>query len=892
MKDNKLNNFSEKASAKNTEQILAEFSVSLQSGLSENQIIASKNTHGENVLPVARQKPAWLRFLLQFSQPLVLILIASALITLFLKEYTDSGVIFGVVLLNAIVGFIQENKAIASLEALKKSMQTEAVVVRNGIQTKINAADVVVGDIVFVQSGDKVPADMRLCYVKDLQAVEASLTGESLPVQKKSEVLREATSLGDLKNMAFAGTYITYGQALGLVTAVGIGTEIGKISRLIAEAEQTETPLSKKISSFSQIMLYIILLMAAISFGFGYFHGMPLIDNLLAAVALAVGAIPEGLPAAMTTILAIGVKRMAEQNAVIRKLPVVETLGSATVICSDKTGTLTENQMTVEQIYAPDALFKISGTGYKPEGAFFKGGKPAAIPQNIKNCLQAGILCNDSRLTEESGIYGAQGDPTEVALIVAAKKAGIAAADYERLDSIPFESQNQFMAVLVKNSNENTVFIKGSVEKILEMCNFAAAENGANAELDAEKIQQTVEKMASEGLRVLAFAAKKLEKDSVVKEDIAENCTFLGLQAMIDPPRAEAIESVKVCKEAGIVVKMITGDHAVTAQAIAKKLGIAEESSGNAGITGKMLENMNEAEFDECVIKNNVFARVSPEQKYKIVKSLQKQKNVVAMTGDGVNDAPALRQADIGVAMGITGTEVSKEAADMILTDDNFFTIRAAVEEGRGTYDNLIKFILWTLPTNFGEGLVLLTAIFLNITLPILPVQILWINMTTAGFLGLTLAFEPKEKGIMQRKPRKPETGIFSNILIFRLLYVSILLTIFAFGFFEYSQSAGVSLAASRTLAVTAFILSEIVYLFNCRTLHLNTHKIGLFGNIWIWAGAGLMLLFQAAFIYLPAMNAIFESAAFPTAYWLPLGVSMLILYLIVEIEKYFTLKM
>jgi Ca2+-transporting ATPase len=769
-------------------------------------------------------------------------------------------------------------------------MQMEALVIRDGLQEKINANDVVVGDIVVIQSGDKVPADMRLCKVKDLQTVEASLTGESLPIQKKSEVLKEVGALGDLKNMAFAGSYVTYGQATGVVTSVGVNTEIGKISKLIAEADELETPLGKKIAAFSQTMLYVIMGAAVLTFVIGYFHGTPFIDNLMAAVALAVGAIPEGLPAAMTTILAIGVKRMAEQNAIIRKLPVVETLGSATVICSDKTGTLTENQMTVEQIYSPDRFIFAEGVGYKPEGKLTENGKPAEkLPVNISRCLRAGFVCNDSRLLENAGVYAAQGDPTEVALIVSAKKGNLDSADFKRLDSIPFESQNQFMAVLAQEGEEKMAYLKGSAEKILERCARAMDENGNLIPLDENRVHEVVDKMASQGLRVLAFAQKKFDKNQIRIEDLNEDCVFTGLQAMIDPPRAEAIESVRVCKEAGIVVKMITGDHAVTAQAIAVKLGIAEDTEGRAGITGKMLEAMSEKEFENCVVQNNVFARVSPEQKYNIVKSLQRQHNVVAMTGDGVNDAPALRQADIGVAMGITGTEVSKEAADMVLTDDNFYTIRAAVEEGRGTYDNLIKFILWTLPTNFGEGLVLLVAVLLNVTLPILPVQILWINMTTAGFLGLTLAFEPKEDGIMQRKPRNPKASIFSRVLTVRLIYVSVLLTVFAFGLFEWSQSLGASLAQSRTLAVTVFVMVEMAYLFNCRALHMNTHKIGAFSNIWVWAGSIFMFLIQLLFIYLPSMNKIFESEPIEAHYWLPMIASMAIVYIIVEVEKVFT---
>jgi Ca2+-transporting ATPase len=621
----------------------------------------------------------------------------------------------------------------------------------------------------------------------------------------------------------------------------------------------------------------------------------------MAAVALAVGAIPEGLPAAMSITLAIGVARMARRKAVIRRLPAVETLGSTTVICSDKTGTLTENQMTVQEIRVSDARYEVSGTGYSPEGQILQNGEPlnASGSAALEECLKAGLLCNDSVLLVKEGRWTVQGDPTEGALIVSGGKGAISTRElseqFPRLDSIPFESERQYMATLhVRTDNDSrSAYIKGSIENILERCVNALDSAGGIVPLDKNHVQSEVEDMAAKGLRVLAFARKDLPSDTENLEHshVASDLTFLGLQAMIDPPRGEAISAVKACKMAGIHVKMITGDHALTASAIAAKMGLTHTSVSGPSlcgvITGKALAELSDKQLIDAVDGAAVFARVDPEQKLRLVQAIQARGHIVAMTGDGVNDAPALKRADIGIAMGITGTEVAKEAADMVLTDDNFATIEAAVEEGRGVFDNLTKFIVWTLPTNIGEGLVILAAIMAGVMLPILPVQILWINMTTAVLLGLMLAFEPKEPGIMTRLPRNPKTPILTGELIWRILIVGALLLTAAFGLFKYELMMGASLAEARTVAVNVFVMVELFYLFNCRSLDKSMFQLGLFSNPWLFGGVTLMVALQLLYTYLPAMNWMFHGAPIGVEAWGRIVAAGLGVYMLVGLEKW-----
>ncbi|MBU4033192.1 MAG: HAD-IC family P-type ATPase, partial [Proteobacteria bacterium] len=691
----------------------------------------------------------------------------------------------------------------------------------------------------------------------------------------------------------------------GIVAATGDATEVGRISKLISAAEALATPLTRKISEFSNVLLYVILGLAGLTIVVGLLRGQTFLDMFMAAVALAVGAIPEGLPAAVTITLAIGVSRMAKKRAIIRKLPAVETLGSTTVICTDKTGTLTENQMTVQEIVAGGVSYTVSGTGYNPLVGAIDNLEDAADPgisPALRECLRAGFLCNDSLLVEEEESWQVQGDPTEGALLTAARKGGLGPETWTvnpRLDTVPFESEHQYMATLHDGGlgAPRLVYLKGAVEAVLARCGTQLDRMGNPVPLDAAEIQAAVESMAAKGLRVLAMARAEMAPETwaIHHADLPTTMVFLGLQGMIDPPRPEAVAAVKICQSAGIRVKMITGDHPVTAAAIARQVGLYNLGSirgdGVPVLTGAELEKLSDSEFIDRAEDTVVFARATPEQKLRLVEALQARGQVVAMTGDGVNDAPALKRADIGVAMGITGTEVAKEAADMVLTDDNFSSIEAAVEEGRGVFDNLTKFIVWTLPTNLGEGLVILTAVFLGVTLPILPVQILWINMTTAGFLGLALAFEPKEPGIMLRPPRQPNSPILTNSVIFRITLVSFLMLAAAFWLFYWELSDGASLAEARTAAVNAFVMVELFYLFNCRSLEKSIFKLGFFSNLWVLGGSVTMFLLQLAYTYLPVMNRLFQSAPIGLAVWGKTVVAGVLVFVIIEIEKKLWLK-
>ncbi|TFG43537.1 MAG: HAD family hydrolase [Syntrophobacterales bacterium] len=813
-------------------EVVGSLRTDLISGLDPDNAARRLAEFGPNRLTPARTQGPLLRFLLQFYQPLVMILLAATVVTLSVGEYIDAGVIFTVILANAIIGFAQESKALKAIDALTRSMTSSALVVRGGERKRIAAEDLVAGDIVFLQSGDKVPADLLLFECRELRIAESALTGESLPVPKEEALVEESTLLADRHNMAYSSTLVIHGAGKGVVVATGDQSEIGQINRMIASAEVIDTPLTRKIKHFSGVMLYVILALSAVTFVAGSLHGHRWIDMFMASVALAVSAIPEGLPAALTITLAIGVGRMAKRNAIIRKLPAVETLGSTTVICSDKTGTLTQNQMTVTQMFAGGARYSVSGVGYAPEGKITSEAKglPPESNRALTELLTAGALCNDSQLLKTAEGYRVEGDPTEAALLAAAAKSGIlpeeAVRRLPRIDAIPFESARQYMASLHDSGpgRPKLLYVKGSIESICMDCSLGYGADGDPAVVDPREIHGVVEEMAAAGLRVLAFACKEMPPDAsrIQHEDLAEGLQFIGLQGMIDPPRPEALKAVQNCQNAGVLVKMITGDHAGTAAAIGRQLGLCGESCAmptEEVLTGRDLAAFSDVQLVDAAEHTAVFARVTPEQKLRLVEALQRRQHVVAMTGDGVNDAPALKKADIGVAMGINGTEVSKEAADMILTDDNFATIEAAVEEGRGVFENLTKFITWTLPTNGGESLALMVAIFLGLDLPVLPLQILWINMTTAVLLGLMLAFEPKEPGIMERAPRDPKTPILTSTLVFRITMVSVLLMLGAFGMFKLEMARGGNVFLARTLAVNLFIFGELFYLFNCRSL-------------------------------------------------------------------------
>lgn len=875
-----------------SKEVVQIFETDIEDGLGSFSVKHKEEFFGKNILKQKEQSSLFVKFFLQFHNALIYILLAASFVTGYLEHWIDSGVIFGVVIINVIIGFVQEIKATEAIESLKNMMTTQAVVIRDSKKSSISSSELVPGDIVLLESGSKVPADLRLLEVNSLKVDESMLTGESLPSSKVNQIFNQDVTLNDRKNMVYSGTFVTYGRAKGVVVATANYTEIGKIAHLIDNTTSLETPLTKKISSFSKILLVVILALAALTFAIGVLRENSLIDTFLASVALAVGAIPEGLPAALTITLAIGVSRMAKKNAIIRKLPAVETLGSVTTICSDKTGTLTQNKMSVTDIYCSGAEYSITGSGYEPIGEFRVGESLVeSFDKNLLELLEIGYLCNESYLVKDEEQYRVNGDPTEGALIVCALKSGNDEHYYntlhKRLDILPFESDRQYMATLHALESENIIYLKGSVEKTLDVCRFEQVGEEL-IEIDKAKINAIADKYASHGLRVLAVA-KKLTKDiTLLDETLKDEFVLVGLQAMMDSPREEAIVAIEECHEAGINIVMITGDHAMTAFSISKMMHIIPDDAifEESVLRGSELFALSDEELIERVAHVNVYARVEPEQKLRIVDALQARGEIVAMTGDGVNDAPALKQADIGIAMGKGGTEVAKEASDMILSDDNFSTIAHAVKEGRNVFDNLIKFITWTLPTNLGEGLVILFAIIFGISLPILPVQILWINMATAIMLGLMLVFEPNEENIMKRGPREPNQALLTKSMIVQMLVVGFYMLITAYGMFYYHISNGYSIEYARTVAVNIFVFIEIFYLFNCKEIVKSVFKTDIFNNRYLLMGVGVMTLSQVLFTHSSFMNSMFQSRGLELSSWgliLLLSASVII---IVEIKR------
>ena len=872
--------------------------VDLKTGLSATEAKQRQDRFGLNRITPHRDTPAWRKLIRQCHQPLLYILLFASAITAFLSHWVDASVIFGVVFINVIVSYLQESKAEKAVACLTQWVMTPTTVRRDGRQERIDSEELVPGDVVLLQPGGKVPADLRLFHVRSLQVDESALTGESMPVHKHTDALALDTVLADRNNLAFAGTLVTAGQAEGVVWAVGDRTETGRLAWLIAEAVDLSTPLTQKIAHFSGWLLRVILALAGATFAIGVARGEPAVEMFMAAVALAVGAIPEGLPAAVTIVLAIGVARMAKRRVIIRKFPVVETLGSTTVICSDKTGTLTKNQMTVREIFAGGTLYEVTGEGYEPKGSIQLEGagiEVAAHPA-LAECLLSGALCNDSLLVRlESGRLQMHGDPTEAALLVAAEKGGLFHAAVHqaspRLDMIPFEPEHMFRATLHDAFEARVIYKVGAVERLLDRCVDALDDQGGLGPLDRAAVHRAVEQMAQRGLRVLAFARRRMEVDHARLEHshVAAGLTFLGLQGMMDPPRPEAIAAVHRCQQAGIAVKMITGDHLATARAIARQIGLAGgDSDPPAALSGRDLEKISDAQLPELAARTAVFARMAPEQKLRLVRALQSRGDIVAMTGDGVNDAPALKQADIGVAMGISGTDVAKGAADMILTDDNFASIEAAVEEGRGVFSNLTKFIAWTLPTNSGEALVLLTAIVFGTVLPALPVQLLWVNLTTSLLLGLMLVFEPKERELMLRPPRDPRRPLLTFALCLRTVIVSLLMLAGSFWLFFWELKVeGAELATARTAVVNVIVLVQLAYLFNCRSLSHSLLRIGLFSNPWILVGALAMVAAQLLFTYAPPLNLLFQSAPLGIESWIRITAVAAVVFAAIEFEKW-----
>ena len=858
-------------------------------GLSSDEAAERLLRHGLNRLTETPGKPAWKRFAEQLMQPLVLVLIAAGLVTSALGEWVDASVIFGVVLVNAIIGYWQEAKAEGALAALARSVATPVTVRRDGQRLKLDAAQLVPGDVVLLAAGDRVPADLRLVHQRELHADESLLTGESLPVDKNTATMPDDTPLAERRNMTYAGATIIAGQGAGLVIATGDATETGRIAGLIASAPELATPLTRKMATFSNWLLWAIGGLALLTVAVGLARGAPPFEMFMAAVALAVGAIPEGLPAAVTVTLAIGVGRMAKRRAIIRRLAAVETLGSTTVICSDKTGTLTENAMTVRALYCGSQHFSVSGHGYNPQGEIRHDETIAASAGAQRECLVAGALCNDAGLAKSGHHWTITGDPTEAALLVVARKGGFDEntlnALFPRQDELPFDARRQYMATVHTIDGQQVVYVKGALERLLPRCVDQLAADGQSEALDRAHIEAIVEGFAGQGMRVLLLARRVLPDDKALSDECLQGLSLIGVVGMIDPPRKAVISAIRNCHSAGIRVKMITGDHAVTALAIARQIGLTAEQA----LTGRELALLDENALTLAAHETDVFARVEPEQKLRLVRALQSRGEVVAMTGDGVNDAPALKQANIGIAMGLGGTEVAKEASAMVLTDDNFASIEAAVEEGRGVWDNLVKFITWTLPTNFGEGLVIVAAILFGSSLPITPLQILWINMTTAVLLGLTLAFEPIERGIMHRPPRRLETPVLDSALIRRIVLVSLLLLAGAFGLYLRELEQGRSLAEARTVAVNVFVMVEMLYLFNCRSLTRSFWTLGIFSNLWVWGGIASMIVLQLMLTYWTPLSTTFQTAPIGLVQWLEIIAFALFSSLIIALEKYWT---
>ncbi len=865
-------------------------------GLTTEEAARRLADFGPNRLPEARAGNPLLRFLHQFHNVLIYVLIAAGLVTALLEHWVDAGVIFAVVILNALIGFVQEGKAESALKAIQQMLSINAMVLRDGRKTLIPAEELVPGDVVFLQSGDKVPADLRLFQVKGLQVQEAALTGESLAVEKTVDPVPEEAVVGDRRCMAYSGTLVTHGQASGLVVATGADTEIGRISVLVSKTESVTTPLLRQMAQFGRWLTIVILGIAAFTFAFGMLvRDYMAAEMFLAAVSLAVAAIPEGLPAIMTITLAIGVERMARRNAIIRKLPAVETLGAVSIICSDKTGTLTRNEMTVRTISTASKLFQLTGTGYDPHGGILSPDAGSLDTQDealLQQILLAAILCNDSVLEHSDDEWTVQGDPMEGAILVAAMKSGldieVEKKRYPRTDLIPFDPEHRFMATL-NHSHTGTAFIylKGAPEQVLEMCSGQNSGNGDQA-LNKAYWLDRIEEMAPQGQRVLAIAYKPAAARSseLTFADVENDLIMLGLFGFIDPPRQEAIEAVQSCHRAGIRVKMITGDHSATALAIARQLKLRNMDKV---LTGREIDAMSEQELRQQVQNIDVYARVNPEHKLILVRLLQQHGLIIIMTGDGVNDAPALKRADVGIAMGRNGTEAAKEAAEMVLADDNFASITAAVEEGRTVYDNLKKALLFILPTNGGQALIILAAIMLGFhQMPLTPVQILWVNMVISVTLALSLAFEPPEKNAMQRPPRDTSKPILTVYLLWRITFVSIILMGGTFGLFLWDTGQGASIEHARTVAVNTLVMFQVFYLLNSRYITTSIFNWERFtGNPYVLIAITVLIILQIGFTYLAPMQAMFGTTAIDFFTWVRIvAVSSLVLFL-VELEKY-----
>ncbi|WP_409363047.1 HAD-IC family P-type ATPase [Bradyrhizobium lablabi] len=875
------------------DEVVTRLATSSERGLDPAEATVRLQKYGPNRLPEGRKRGPFARLLAQFNNVLVYVLLAAGFTKLMLNLWVDAAIIFGVVVLNALLGFIQEGRAEKALDSIRNMLSAEARTVRGGETRMIPAEQVVPGDVVLLESGDKIPADLRLFETKNLRTEEAALTGESVPAEKRVDAVPANATVGDRECMAFSGTMVVSGRATGLVVATGNETELGRINQLLADVSPLETPLLRQIKKFGYAITAAIGLISVLIFAYGkWVRGMDFVELFQAVVGIAVSLIPEGLPALITITLAIGVQRMAQRNAIIRRLPAVETLGSVSRICSDKTGTLTLMEMMVVSAVTAEGAYQITGNGYSPEGEVKKDGQPAGKDAVLALMGRVSVLCNDAELFQEESTWKVEGDPTEGALYPFAAKLGLdrqtEQAASPRIDAIPFESEHKFMATLHRTvGGEQVLLVKGAPEVIIEHCDRQQTSDGQSSPLDREHFLKQSDRLAAQGERVLALAwlqDPNVKAGSLTAADLPRTLVLLGLIGLLDPPRKEAIEAVKECHGGGIRVTMITGDHKITAAAIAKMLGLGD---GKTAITGAEIEDMDTATLQERVRGVDVFARASPEHKLRLVKAIQANGQIVAMTGDGVNDAPSLKKADIGVAMGIKGTEVTKEAAGMILADDNFASISAAVKEGRTVYNNIEKAMLFLLPTNVAQALVIAVAIFVGFTMPITAPQVLWVNMVTSVALGLVISFEPHEIDVMHRPPRVVDRPIVTGFGIWRIIFVGLALLAYTLLAFFWMKAHGASDGLARTVAVNAITIGQVFYLLNSRylldsSLSLKAHM----GNAYLPLGIIAVVILQLFFTYAPPVQAMFGNESVPLWVWPWLLSGGLLFFLVVEAEK------
>ncbi|MFD2742864.1 MULTISPECIES: cation-transporting P-type ATPase [Sphingobacterium] len=881
--------------AQDVDTVLTKLGADSLEGLKKATVDKLLEKHGRNELPQKKKESTFIRFIKHFHDVLIYVLLAAAVVTTILGHYTDTIVIILVAIINAAIGFVQEGKAEKALESIKGILSLKATVLRDGKREEIDATEVVLGDIVLLSAGDKVPADLRLFESDNLKIEESALTGESESSEKNTEPLEEDIDLGDRNNMAYTSTTVTNGTGKGVVTAIGKNTEIGKINQMMSDVTQLTTPLLRQTAQFGKTIALATLVLAAATFAYGYYlRDYDTEELLMSVIGLAVAAIPEGLPAILSIILAIGVQNLAKRNAIVRNLPSVETLGSVSVICSDKTGTLTRNEMTVKNLVLTDEQYEVTGIGYSPEeGEIQQNEKTVKVEEedNLQELLRCIYICNEASLDQDkNGEWSIKGDPTEGALVTVYEKSGLEKEKPKRESTIPFDSDYKYMATLIEQDGEGVVYVKGAPDRLIEMANKQLGKDGEEIDMDASYWEKQVSALAKEGKRLIAAAYKKMPSSGskIDHDEVEDGLVMIGLAGIIDPPRDEAIEAIKVCSDAGIRVKMITGDHVDTAKAIGKEMGIGD---GEKACRGADLEKMNDEEMRNAVKEYDIFARTSPEHKLRLVEALQAEGRICAMTGDGVNDAPALKKADVGIAMGIKGTEVTKDASQMVLADDNFRTIVDAVEEGRRIYDNLKKTILFILPTNGAESLLIMASILFGYIMPMTPLQILWVNMVTSVTVSLALAFEDMEIGTMKRPPRKEKEPLLSGYFIWRILFVSVLIGGGTLYLVQHLSAQGVENGTIRTITMQTIVIAQLFHLFNCRSIHGTAFDSKFFTNKAIYIVAVILFVLQAAITYLPFMNEVFDTKPLALSFWqypVYLGV---VVFVIVEIEKWIVRK-